>query len=174
MKSTMKQMMRELKAIAKQHGFTARIYTHNALGKDSGYTRNFSHLGPSGNFDELNKRIIVRKYRNTFMIGVLFVLAHEIGHLLHHIEGKYPRYYSEYWRKEIGTFYKTHQIPEKLDVSCFLQGIRAERDCDKWARKFLKDRGFTWNAFTDLYPVDNVMGHSLYQLYIRRNSDVNS
>lgn len=164
----MKQVMRELKAIAKKHGYKVRIYTYTAL-KDDTYIRFFSPRFPSGDFEQFKKSIVIRKYKNTFLKSVIKVLAHEIGHLMHTVEGKYLRYYSSYWDHEVSKYYSTHKIPDKLNISCFLQGVRAERDCDKWASRFLVERGYAYDQ-TRLYPARSVMGYELYTKYMRRHT----
>ena len=50
----------------------------------------------------------------------LFVLAHEIRHILHKKDGLYSSYYSSFFRLNAGA----------LGV-----GMRAELDCDRWARE---------------------------------------
>jgi len=164
---TMKQVIRELRAIARQHGFEVRTYTYDRLKSDN-YLRPFSPRSPSGYFKQRDKRIVVQRYRNTFLKSVMYVLAHEIRHLLHVVEGKYPRYYSAYWEYEILKHHIMLKIPEKLDVNCFLQGIRAERDCNAWATKFLAERGYTYHA-QKLYPPSMVMGYDLYFGYMNRS-----
>jgi len=164
----MKQMMRELKAIAKQHGCKVRIYTYDALKKDSGYLRSFSHTHSGGEYDAEKKCLRIRKYRNTFMLVVLHTLAHEVRHMLHDAKDIYPKYYSKYWQDKLIEFNKNGKTSGELDISCFLQGVRAERDCNKWADKFLSDRGYNSKQFGKKYPADSVLGANMYYSYMNR------
>jgi hypothetical protein len=166
-KVPMKVVMRELRSMAKKHGYEVRIYIYEAL-KDDSYLRFFSPRAPSGDFKQREKRIVIRRYRNTFLKSIMWVMAHEIGHLIHVVDGKFPRYYSKYWDSAVTKFYDGSPIPRKLDTSCFLQGVRAERDCDRWATKFLAERGYIYKP-QRLYPATSVMGYALYSKYMERN-----
>ncbi len=162
----MKQVVRELRSMAREHGFEVRVYTYDKLEDDS-YLRSFSPRYPSGDFEQYKNRIVIRKYRNTFYHSTMCVLAHEISHLLHVVNGKFPRYYSKYWEYEVSKYYITYKVPDKLDISPFLQGVRAERDCDEWAKEFLAERGYEYKK-PRLYPATSVMGYQLYSSYMRR------
>jgi hypothetical protein len=161
-----KQVIRELRAIAREHGYEVRYYTYLGSKSDLHY---FTPQFPLGEFDRRNKRILVRKYRNTFKHAVMCVLAHEIAHLLHVVNGQYPRYYSDYWILKIMEFQRNNKVDE-LDIHCFLQGIRAERNCDEWAQKFLAERGHKYSAkMAREYPRSLVMGYDPYRWWMERN-----
>jgi hypothetical protein len=166
---SIKQVVHELRAMANKHGYKVRYYTYSSL-KDKSYIRNFSPQFPSGEFDERKKRILIRKYRNTFKHSIMCVLAHEIRHMLHVVEGKYSKYYSDYWAANVIEHYRGKQV-DKLDISCFLQGIKAERDCDKWAQEFLFNRGYAYSPrMIRKYPISMVVGYDLYSSFIKRNT----
>lgn len=168
---SVKQAICELRSMARQHGYEVRYYTYSGL-KDKSYSRNFTPQFPSGEFDKRKKRIVIRKYKNTFQHLVMCVLAHEISHMLHVVEGKYSKYYSDYWAANIVEHHRGKRT-NQLDVSCFLQGVRAERDCDKWAQEFLHKRGYQYSSkMAREYPASMVMGHDLYSWFIKRNSNV--
>ena len=168
-KPSVRCVIRELRSMARQHGYEVRYYTYSGL-KDRSYNRNFSPWFPSGEFDQRKKRIVIRKYKNTFCHQVMCVLAHEISHMLHVVEGKYSKYYSDYWATNIIEHHRGKR-PDKLDVSCFLQGVRAERDCDKWAQEFLLKRGYRYSPrMAREYPISMVMGHDLYSWFMGRNN----
>lgn len=167
-KSSVKQVIKELRSIAKKHGYEIRYYTYPSLKKKS-CVRTFTPWFPSGEFDSRKKRIVIRKYKNTFSHLVMCVMAHEICHLMHTVNGKYSKYYSDYWAANIVEHYRGKKI-KQLDVSCFLQGVRAERDCDKWAQEFLSKRGHKYNEkMNRQYPVSMVMGYDLYSSFMNRN-----
>lgn len=164
---SVKQVTRELRALARLFGYEVRYYTYSAL-KDKSYHRGFTPQFPSGEFDRFKKRILIRKYRNTLKHSVMCVLAHEISHMLHVVKGKYPKYYSDYWAGKILELHRNSNTDlSDLDISCFKQGVRAERDCDRWAQEFLGKRGHRYNSkMRRLYPESMVMGYSLYISYL--------
>jgi len=167
-KTSVKQVVMALRVIAKLHGYEVRYYTYSAL-KSSTNNRGFTSQFPLGEFDARKKRIIIRKYRNTFKHSVMCVLAHEISHVLHVANGKYPKYYSEYWAFQVLSFFRGNNINyNKLDVSCFKQGVAAERDCDEWAKEYLGKHGYKYSPkMLRLYPESMVMGYDLYRAYLK-------
>jgi len=169
-KPSVQKVIKELKAIAKHHGYEVRCYTYSRL-KDKTYIRNFTPWFPSGEFDRHKKRIIIRKYKNTFAHAVMCVMAHEIRHLLHDVAGRYPKYYSNKHYLDIIKYMRGEPI-ENFDESCFLQGIEAEKDCDRWAKHFLYKKGYQYGKqMNKPYPISNVMGYDLYSWFIRQGKE---
>jgi hypothetical protein len=122
-KPSVRRVVRELRSMARQHGYEVRYYTYSGL-KDKSYIRNFSPQFPSGEFDKRKKRITIRKYKNTFQHLVMCVLAHEISHMLHVVEGKYSKYYSDYWVNKILEHHRNNNSDlSDLDLSCYKQGV---------------------------------------------------
>ena len=164
---SVKQVIKELRSLARKHGYEVRYYTYSAL-KDKSYHRGFTPQFPAGEFDRRKKRILIRKYRNTLKHSVMCVLAHEISHMLHLIQGKYPKYYSDYWVNKILEHHRNNNSDlSDLDITCYKQGVKAERDCDRWAQEFLAARGHQYNSkMKRLYPESMVMGYPLYVSYL--------
>ena len=94
---------------------------------------------------------------------ILFVTAHEIRHMQHYQLGLYKDYYREEHEDQIGHFNNTDDLragylPPKPCVA-----IRAESDCNKWAVRFMKDRGFHYDPAG--YAICDVMGYGAFIRY---------
>lgn len=89
-------------------------------------------------------------------------LAHETRHLLHMVSNKYSSYYSYALGFE--------------DKPKILVGLNAERDCDKWAVKYVEKHKLYLNIpkkrrrkfLSVKYPIDGVFGYDQYKMLARK------
>ena len=121
------------------------------MAKDLGYSIKFEYIdGNNGEFSLEDKTLIIspKLKKTTF----LFSLAHEIRHALHVEQQLYTQYY----------LFSSGQS-ERFNAGLF---IRAERDCDKWASKFLEGVGIEY-VKESLYEMGDVSGGHDYYLRLR-------
>lgn len=80
-----------------------------------------------------------------------FVLAHELRHIVHYTTGHYPSYYS-------GSRYMSMEELARVVAV----GHRAELDCDKAARAYLKENGLYSTLVHRRYPKSKVAHYTQY------------
>jgi len=81
---------------------------------------------------------------------IAFILAHELRHTQHIINGMYKSYYT---RED------NYHHPEIVAV-----GVRAEKDCDKYARKRLREANVYSTLMNRTYSRHKVAGYVVYKV----------
>jgi hypothetical protein len=91
---------------------------------------------------------------------LISIMAHEVRHAMHHALGLYRDYYRAEHKVALTIFNKTRQVPTWYTPPNLGVGMRAELDCDDWARKFLKKHGIRDKKITSVrYNLMMVMGY---------------
>lgn len=128
-------------------------------------------------FDNEKKRIYVtirdEKGRFRSRADFIFLLAHETRHLQHWMQGLYKNYYQN--NPQLIKYFgpgKRHKM--RLIQACsILVAVRAERDCDKFARDFLNlhlGKCHKLNPLlTVIYPASDVVSYGDYQGLVSDN-----
>jgi hypothetical protein len=124
-----------------------------------------------GLFHQKDKRITVDIGPKAGLEDILFITAHEVRHMQHYQEGIYRDYYRDEHEDSIDWFNKTDKLPISYVPPNPCVGIRAEADCNKWAKAFMKSRGITYEP--EKYKIRNVMGYAAWIRYqaLKRERD---
>ena len=131
--------------------------------KDSGYKFSFcpswKDIGiceALGSFDSFNKEVLCTRYSTDGKLRtlgeVVFILAHEIRHIQHKELNLYKKYYAS-------------ELPGSLDEARRIveTGIKAERDCDRYAKFRIKDFGVYTSLVHRTYSPKKVGFYSEYK-----------
>src|SRR5690554_1533697 len=127
LKKRLASAKKELHKIARSYGFKV-VYGRSNLMEGSGY------------FDQHAKiiKVYIGKHKFFSRRLALHTLAHEVRHLIHQQEGLYRDYYRPEHQYAITTVYKRGRVPKWYNPPNIGVAVRAERDCDSWAFKFLE------------------------------------
>lgn len=140
------KLLKHLKFMAKEYGWKVRFVEQlNPHGARPVYGEARSWL----------KTLYVAKKAGGKDVSIgnqLFVLAHEIRHMIHVEKKLYKSYY----------FDRSERAYEPCIVAV---GMRAELDCDKWARNMIKAFGVKGTLSHRRYSKWKVSGYSGYQMY---------
>jgi hypothetical protein len=133
------QLLKDLRQIAGYCGFTVQIRKREVIYKRHGEERpNFGEM--YGYCDPVKRKLTVVYFGNTGRAKILWVLAHEVRHAIHVSTNMFKDYYDIRHREAINTLNKTGLLPEGYRPPDLGIAVRAERDCDNWAFKFLKEK----------------------------------
>jgi hypothetical protein len=116
-----------------------------------------------GSFGQRSKKIEVNIGPSAPTEDILFVTAHEVRHMQHYKLGIYKDYYREDHEHNLNRFSKTDILPIGYVPPKPCVAIRAESDCNKWAKAFMKQRGFDYEPTK--YRIRNVMGYAAWIRY---------
>jgi len=135
----------ELESIAHDLGYTYKIVRRPRLRLHPELSRFVT-----GSHCEWSRELRVFVYGKMSYATILFTLAHEVRHAIHVREGLFKSNYGLNKRlmKLAMRGRKDQWRWPNLGVA-----IRAENDCDRWANKFLTDRGEEWQK-TNPYPIE--------------------
>lgn len=95
--------------------------------------------GVCGSFNIAKNRINIIIRGRPSRRDILYTLAHEVRHAMHLAQGYFPHYYKPISKRKLN-----------LGVA-----VRAERDCDKWANKWLKSKNL--RPIKELYPAHHTL-----------------
>lgn len=152
--SQYRKYLKEVKSFADLLGVTVVIHRRAIIWSRYGSQGpNFSEV--RGYHDMYKKKIVVTLHGRPARRKVLHVLAHELRHALHVKEGLYKNYYNPKVGRCIDLLLKGVKIDAKMIVRpSNLVALMAERDCDKFADKWLADRNI---KAMNLSPYPNYM-----------------
>lgn len=158
--------------MARAIGYEVRIYYRPRAGKQSGLrSSNFAAI--RGTCEQFPKRkIVVSCYGRQARRNLLFVLAHEVRHALHVRDGIFADYYRPYSEDAAAVAFAyslndKRGLPKNFKLPNLSVAIRAERDCDKWAAKFLRERGISASYLK--YEIFQTAAFDLHVLLARNN-----
>ena len=144
-------IVRELEQVALEHGFGVSY----VFGKEDNV---------SGHYDQLNGEIEVLIGARAPIKGILFVLAHEVRHIIQHHNGLYKDYYRSEHGDCLNEFHAKDTLPKGYIPPNPAVGIRAEYDCHNWAINFLRERGVSYER--PKYHIRDVMGYPAWIRYM--------
>ena len=152
---------KELISIAHDCGYTVRMTKHPI--KQYMYEHGMRYFSIHGTASSFKKRLTVSMNGRPAHHLQLFILAHEVRHALHTKNGLYKDYY----RPELETY--TQPKIESYKLPCRLIAIRAERDCDRWAYNYLKEKGVDL-PLPKKYPYNATLAAYIHQYFIMENN----
>lgn len=127
----------------------ARLHVHSQKQNWDRVREGMESIGHARGYYRLNSRIaIITVYGRAPRWKILYVMAHELRHAQHHHNGLYKDYY----RKDIRRLYNWARSSAKtpmpnIKLPCLKTAFLAERDCDKFAKKWLIANGIVSEAY---------------------------
>lgn len=147
------EVKRELQKIVTDHGHTYRIRRGKLHFHDG------PNWGIEGGFYEYERKIKVKSTGKNGRAQILFVLAHEVRHMLHVKQNLYKSYYG--LNHHLMHLAIKGQKVQWRWPNCGV-AIRAERDCDRWALEFLAARGIVPHQKTQ-YRFESTSAYKMRQ-----------
>lgn len=153
-------LRRELVALAKKYGTKVTIRSYPIKYPDS--------YGVSGTHSSLHRRIAIKVVGKQSYLSILATLAHEVRHAEHRHKGMFSNYYQE--KYEQPDFIKNLGSKAEDELPSIAISLRAENDCNRFARRWLHHKGFpldptkrTYKSFFEPYPLYNSFAHILHR-----------
>lgn len=143
-------IVRELEKEALDYGFEVSY----VFGKDDNV---------SGHYDYHNSEIEVCIGVRAPIKRILFILAHEVRHIIQHHNGLYKDYYRDEHGDCLNEFHAKDALPIGYIPPNPAISIRAEYDCHNWAINFLRERGINYER--PKYRIRDVMGYAAWIRY---------
>lgn len=132
------QLLKELREIAGFCGFTIQLRKREVIYKRHGENRpNFGEM--YGYCDSVKRKLTVVYFGKVGRAKILWVMAHEVRHAIHVNMNMFKDYYDLRHREASTTLDKDGVLPDGYKPPDLAVAVRAERDCDRWAFKWLKD-----------------------------------
>lgn len=133
------QLLKDLRQIAGFCGFTIQLRKREVIYKR--YETNIPNFGEIyGYCDSVKRKLTIVYFGKTGRAKILWVMAHEVRHAIHVNTGIYKDYYDLRHREARYKLDSDGVLPIGYKPPDLSVAVRAERDCDQWAFKYLSDK----------------------------------